>query len=362
MEFLRQIKIILISLYVIILGFIVFDNTSVFADEPQTELQTGVYEVSNGFDDYFIHVQDNFDYNAVNNSNQSGFARYYQLVLSHSIYWGIYVEPYSSYTINGSTYGEGYLVSFYVKNHALTASSNFVDATFSGYRTGQYDMTYKAVNIIGRMKMYVYHAGADYTGLTSYDANDAVAVPLCCINYPHYIINSYNADSNTSGATQITNAINNQTNTIANETQKQTNAITTATKEQTNALLDTNDTGNETMSVNDTTTDTSADLGGLFNQINSSFTDTTSETQKGFDLTLPNGDTHTFTLKANVLTSFLDNNLVLKAFYQAFFYVVFGGYVIFDFKKIINKLKEGNIDNVVGSSSPVDSVVNMSLK
>lgn len=84
--------------------------------------------------------------------------------------------------------------------------------------------------------------------------------------------------------------------------------------------------------------------------------------KSGFDLKLPNGDTHTFTLKANVLTSFLDSNPVLKAFYQAFFYVVFGGYVIFDFKKIINKLKEGNIDNVVGSSSPVDSVVNMSLK
>lgn len=173
--------------------------------------------------------------------------------------------------------------------------------------------------------------------------------PLSCLYNPHNLIMSNL--SNTTGSQQVTNAINNQTNTLSEATQSQTNAI-----------LDTNDTGTDTMNITDTTTDNSADLTSLFTNIQNAFTNDNVQFPQVFTLTLPNGNEHNFTLNSGILWNFFNNNPTLKAFYQAFFYVVFGGYVIFDFKKIINRMKEGDIDNLVTTSKPTDVIVNLSMK
>lgn len=365
----RIIKKIFLIIYIIFLGFIVFYNTSVFADEPiYTTNQSTPNYVSSAFDDYFINMQDEFDYNLFYQP-RSGFQQMLQVMNQR------FEDPnYLYYIEKGNTgYGSGgqqngYIIWFYNSAQAsqqLQFNTDFKFAEFTDINSwSQYndEFYYPAVTVNSYFKYVIYNWGQSFAVVNN-GSTEAVTIPFCCLNYTHPIYHNYYLESSTNGG--IADAINNQTNTIVNETQKQTNAITTATQQQTNELLDTNNTGNETMSVNDTTSDTSADLSNFFNNLNDNFTNQTTinlSTQKDFVFTLPNGQSFNVSLKTSFFRNFLDSQPILKAFYQAIYWVIFGGFVIFDFKKIINKMKEGNIDNVVGSSSPVDNVVNMSLK
>lgn len=374
MEFLRQIKIILITLYCIILGFIVFCNTSVFGYEI-TEFETSPYQVTQSFDNYFYNMQDEFDYNMFVNPRQA-LSELQGIIYNrlNDPNYNYYVEKVNNTGHGSDAAAAGYKVYLYStisENNNLSLNQDFNYANFSGYndlpnlpqQSQNIPFYYPTVTITYRYCYSIYNWGQSWVIDDNGDFLD-LTIPFCVFNYTHPVFHNYYLNSNTSGATQITSAIQSQTNTIKQETQKQTNAVVSATQSQTNALLDTNSTGNDTMSVNDTTSDTSANLGGLYNQIDDAFTSDAvilydSHT---FNLTLPNGDSFPIVLRTQFFRSFLDNNPVFKAFYQSIFWVIFGGYVIFDFKKIINKMKEGNIDNVVGSSNPVDSVVNMSLK
>ena len=369
----QVIKRILLILYVLILGFIVFFNTSVFGFQI-TEIETAPYQVTESFDNYFYNMQDEFDYNMFVNPRQA-LSEIQGIIYNrlNDPNYNYYVEKVNNTGHGSDASSAGYKIYLYStinENNNLSINQDFNYANFSGYNDVPNLPTdlqnapfyYPTVTITYRYCYSIYNWGQSWVIDNNGDFLN-LTIPFCVFNYTHPVFHNYYLNSNTSGATQITNAIQSQTNTIKQETQKQTNAVVSATQSQTNELLDTNNTGNETMSVNDTTTDTSSDLTGIYNSITSAFTtEVSANSTEDFTLTLPNGDNHTFTLKANILTSILNNYPVLKVFYQAFFYVVFCGYVIFDFKRIINKLKEGDIDNVVGSSNPVDSVVNMSLK
>ena len=367
----RIIKKLFLILYTLFLAFVVFFNTAnIRADSIEQE--TSVYQYSNGIDDYFLNCQELFDYQLINYRNKNGFNQFYNYFYGNNklTNWNYFVIPAQKvlgHENDSISYARGWVIYEYAignNNTALIPSSGFSYMDLENFHypiegVNDRSLIYQAKNLTAWNVFVIYNDSnnlQEYSHATDY----VVGCPLSCLYYSHSIV--MNNISNTSGSSQVTTAIQQQTNTIKEESQKQHNAIATATQTQTNELLDTNNTGNETMSVNDTTTDTSADLSGLYNSINSAFTDNSVQTFKEFTFTLPNGDNHTVQLLASTLLTFLNSYPVLKAFYQSIFWVIFGGYVIFDFKKIINKMKEGNIDNVVGTSSPVDSVVNMSLK
>lgn len=350
----HRIKIIFIILYIVILGFIVFGNNSVFGEEL---VQTSPFQMTNSFDQYFINVQDTFDNMIVQDklNNTHYFDGFWSIIDNYKNY-NYYVELTND-TGYGSTTARkrGYIIYFYDR-YVPTSYLSSLDKDFIYFNFTDY-------NEIGTFKyptysQACYFKGVVYNNSTSYittiDRQDfSTNVPFICMQYSHPILNNYllNVQSSTTGAQQISNAINNQTNTLAE-----------ATQSQTNAMLDTNDTGTDTMNITDTTTDTSADLTSLFSNIHNAFTNDNIQFPQVFTLTLPNGNKHNFTLNSGILWNFFNNNPTLKAFYQAFFYVVFGGYVIFDFKKIINRLKEGDIDNLVTTSKPTDVIVNLSMK
>ena len=372
----RIIKKLFLILYTLILGFIVFCNTSVFGvDGYIVDRQIGA-----DFSQYFLNMQDEFDYQLVNSimnptSSNSGYRNFYNYYYGNWYYQQNY--QYFAYRVQDTTQGSdyyskrGWVIELFFKNenpNFLTNTSQFNSADFQNYYdpniiTGLTDSSiyFTGLKVNANYKYVIYNGGSSSADISPNSLYET-GIPIACVSYSHPVVKNYLIDSNTSGASQVTTAIQQQTNTIKEESQKQQNAVVTATQTQTNELLDTNNTGNETMSVNDTTADTSADLSSFYTNINNAFTDNSIQTFKEFTFTLPNGDSHTIQLTASTLLNFLNSYPVLKAFYQSIFWVIFGGYVIFDFKKIINKMKEGNIDNVVGSSSPVDSVVNMSLK
>lgn len=373
----QVIKKVLIILYTLFLGVIVFCNTSVFADDIDTKYKF-VDTVSNGYDLYWINTQDKFDYNMFY-SNKGGFSyarSFLDEFMKYDSNYNYFVLPSNDvpgyFNQSGSGDARGYIIFIYSMtnaNNTMGANQDFTFATFNDFYGGYYDSTsyfdnsfsFNACKVQSLTAIGIYNKDSKY--ISRSDALRDNYIPLCIYNYSHPVYFNSIFDYN-NGSAQVSNAINNQTNTIKEETQKQTNAVVSATQSQTNQLLDTNNTGNETMSVNDTTTDTSADLSSIYNNISSAFTsyDPTISWGKDFVFTLPNGDNFTINLDSSLILNFLEDYPVLKAFYQSIFWVIFGGYVIFDFKKIINKMKEGNIDNVVGTSSPVDSVVNMSLK
>lgn len=372
----QVIKKIFLIIYIVFLGFIVFCNTSVFgADGYILDRQIGAS--TNSFDEYFQDNQEIFDYTLLSNTRDNAFSyfNYWYWKNADMVQnWHYYVEPVAFSDLSATNgYNRGWRIYIYSQNQVyLTQSRTFSYADFQNY----YMNNIGGVEVEDRSLYYTALQCSAWWVIDIYNSNNSIRfsnsngatggssstfyIPISLLNYPHNVIYDFNL-SNTSGG-QIASAINNQTNTIKEESQKQQNAVAIATQKQTNELLDTNNTGNETMSVNDTTTDTSADLSSFYTSINSAFTDNTIQTIKEFTFTLPNGDNFTIQLSASTILNFLNSFPVLKAFYQSIFWVIFGGYVIFDFKKIINKMKEGNIDNVVGTSSPVDSVVNMSLK
>lgn len=291
MHLTRFIKIFLISLYVVFLGFVLFFNSSsVYADEVASLEQHQVWYTSDFTDNYFQEVQDAFDYRFLNYKDSlTGFGRFYNDINDFSRVSYYYVEPVDKVKTNPSgsiTYTRGYNIYWYsISNSYLTNDKQYVDASLdyllpSDYQGGQ-ALTTQAVSVNAFRCLCIYNNGNNYDFINE---QQTVYIPVSVYGYSHPIV-FQNLLETTSGA-QVVGAIQQQTQDLRNETQKQTNkitnAVTTATQQQTNALLDTNDTGNETMSVNDTTTDTSADLGGLFNQISSSFTDISSETEKRF--------------------------------------------------------------------------------
>lgn len=287
MRLIKFIKIFLISLYVVFLGFVLFFNSSsVYADEIY---QNSQYVQTNDIDNYFINIQDYFDNYAIYYRDRSAFQQFFNFYndqMRYNYNYYVSIRSSDSWTERGFSI---YIYQFGQTNNQLTNSSTFqvghLDNYFNGRPTDvSTTLNFEALKVYTYARIDIANYGQYYYYERTPDA--PCYIPLSVYNYHHSILFDYLNASATSGGQQISNAIQQQTNTIVNETQKQTNQIsgtvTNSTREQTNALLDTNDTGNETMSVNDTTTDTSADLGGLFNQISSSFTDTTSETQKRF--------------------------------------------------------------------------------
>ena len=301
MVFLRIIKIIGLSFITIFLIFVVFFNTTVFGADTITEnKQQFVYTTTSGLDDYWRQTQDNFDYqfthyNKTGNNYFLTRIRSLQNYLNNFNYIAIPVTNVRE--AMGLGYGSsdgdlrGYVVVIYssiTANAIISSNTDFSYFTLNDYFGGfmadnsvagyNENMSFNAIKIPVNMIIGIYDYGNNYEERSNTGQYNNIYCPLTIFNYYHQIYYDFLNQNTTNGATQITGAINNQTNTLSNAIANQTQA----TKEQTNALLDTNDTGTDSMNVTDGTTDTSTDLTGLFNQINSAFTDTSQETQKRF--------------------------------------------------------------------------------
>ena len=137
--------------------------------------------------------------------------------------------------------------------------------------------------------------------------------------------------------------------------------VSKAIEKSTDRILSTEEESISGTGVNDETTDNSPNLQNTYNSVNSAFT-TRNTSTKTFVFTLPNGQNYNIVVANNLLTRLLQSyGSTFYAFYQAIFWCIFGGYVLFDFKRIINKFKGGDIDSVVSTSSPIDNVVKASI-
>lgn len=165
---------------------------------------------------------------------------------------------------------------------------------------------------------------------------------------------------------QTTNAIQQQTQVIDQQTQsinQQTNAI----QEQTQAQQDFSDNFYDDepdipsdIDVEDNVVNNTTDLTILFNNIRDAL-NRRDDSDKGFTFTLPNGDDFTINLPVRFIHNILTENEGLSNFINIFWQVVFGGYIIFDFKKIYNKFKNGDVEGAMNSSA-TDNVVKEALR
>lgn len=157
----------------------------------------------------------------------------------------------------------------------------------------------------------------------------------------------------------LQNSINEQTQAINNQSQainNQTNIISGLNDN----LFNENVTTPNSIDIEDNTQNNTADLSTFFSDIQSAFTSRDSS-DKYFTLTLPNGDNYNFTFPKSFVRNILTSNNVLYTFISAFWYIVFGVYIIFDMKKIYNKFKNGDFEGAMNSSS-VDNVVKEALR
>lgn len=386
MRQIKFIKIFLISLYVVFLGFVLFFNTSSVHAEIQRDKQDFVTTVTSGYDDYWVNTQDSFDDFVTRYSNKyanSWFITRFQQLRNQVNYFNYVAIPmtnvpdYLGVGYSPSTEDtRGYVVFVYSSVSAqsvLGSNSDFTYGTFNDYYGGFFDamgtdygenMSFNAVKVPTNRVMGIWNYGNKQSekvyGTDTIGGSYDTYVPLCIFNYYHHIFYDFVDRSNTSGATQITSAINTQTNTIANETQKQTNAITTATQQQTNQFLDTNDTGNETLEVDANVEDKSVNLDNFFMSIYNAFTSASGVITKKLTLTLPNNSSFDVNIRSDMLSNFFENNVVFKVFYQAFWWVALGGYVIFDVKRMYNLVMIGKWDVLHLIDKPTDVVVDLS--
>ena len=277
----------------------------------------------------------------------------------------------------GSNDGDlrGYVVVVYssiTANAIISSNTNFNYFTLNDYYGGYYDnnsnfdnsLSFPAINIPVNLVIGIYDLGNNYEERSNTGQYTNIYCPLSIFNYYHHVYYDFLNQNTTNGATAITGAINTQTNTIVNETQKQTNQITgtisNATQEQTNKLLDTNDTGNTTLEVNANVEDKSVNLDNFFMSIYNAFTSASGVITKKLTLTLPNNSSFDVNVRSDMLSNFFENNVVFKVFYQAFWWVALGGYVIFDVKRMYNLVMIGKWDVLHLIDKPTDVVVDLS--
>lgn len=163
----------------------------------------------------------------------------------------------------------------------------------------------------------------------------------------------------TNSLAEQTQAINDQTNIIREQTDSinnQTNVISGMNDK----LFDENTTAPNNIDIQDNTQNNTADLSSFFSSIQNAFTSRDSQ-DKSFTLTLPNGDDFQFQFPKSFIRSVITGNQTLYTFVSAFWYIVFGVYIIFDMKKMYNKFKNGDFEGAMNSSS-VDNVVKEALR
>lgn len=288
-------------------------------------------------DDYIIneqnYIQDLFIYCC--NSNED-LKEYVRTHFNFDIYGIILGDGRVSIRIYDlSTNGNNYTTmddASYNKSYSYNISQSPYGRTYQV----NYDTT--SINSVGSVVITL----SDYT--FTFNPNSIlnnVKIPICCLCYKSASL--YNYLHNLRGLDEATNQ------------------TVEAIKESTDRILSEDSAAISDTGVSDSTTDSSPDLQGTFNTMSSAFT-SRNTSSKTFVFTLPNGQNYNFTLNNNLLTNMLRGyGNTFYAFYQAIFWCVFGGYVLFDFKRIINKFKGGDIDTVVSSSSPIDNVVKASI-
>lgn len=132
MEFLHRIKIIFIILYIFVLGFIVFGNSSVFGADTYNQ-EYSVYQVSTGLDNYFINCQDNFDNQLLNYQNKSAYNWFYNYFYTNGKYtnWNYFVLPVDhvpGHESDSISYARGWVIYEYAIGNLTSnvdTNSNF---------------------------------------------------------------------------------------------------------------------------------------------------------------------------------------------------------------------------------------------
>lgn len=169
-----------------------------------------------------------------------------------------------------------------------------------------------------------------------------------------------------SGNEDITNSLAEQTQAIND----QTNAInqqTDSINNQTNVISGMNDQlfsnsvqEPSSLGVEDTTQNNTPDLSGLYNSFSGAWH--SSGDTKVFDLELPNHTHWSIALPSAQIHNFFNNHSSLKVLWDALWWTMLGGYVVFDFKKMYNKFKTGELTTVMTNNSPIDNVVKEILR
>lgn len=155
------------------------------------------------------------------------------------------------------------------------------------------------------------------------------------------------------------NALNEQTQAINQQTDsinQQTNVISGMNDQ----LFDENVTQPQSIGVDNNAQDNTADLSGLYSSFSGAWH--SFDGSYSFPLVLPNHTTWFITLPSAQIHQFMDTHTTFRTLWFSLWWVMLGGYVVFDFKKMYNKFKTGDLQTVMSNSSPIDNVVKEILR
>lgn len=328
-------------------------NINTYLPSIYTKLDTyisylyDIYKYNNNYtlaENYILNEQDNLqDYFIKILENDDDLKNIFKNYQSMQVY-GIINAPYANSVL---------FILYSDTNDKNTYQSNPYNSVLQHRSLSVPSSTSTSKDLI----LDVVTSNVSYDGFIQYNKNNNAytkyltssgnrVIPTCCLGYRSSTFRAYL--QNLYGFNPTIGAINDNTQAI---------------KDSTDRILS-NDTETITgTGVTDGATDTSVNLTGIFTSFSNAFTHHTSGV-KPFTFRLPNGQGYTTSISSNMLTNLLTayDDGTLFRFYQAMYWIVLGGYVLFDIKDIINNLKAGDLEKVTKNSSPVDNVVKASVR